>query len=538
MKNSQIDSQIKYFLYARKSSESEEKQVASIESQINELEKLAKLYGLEIIDKLSEAKSAKAPNQRPVFNELVKRIYNGEANGILCWKLDRLARNPVDGGTINWMLQNNILGHIKAHDRDYYPTDNVLMMSVEFGMANQFIRDLSSNTKRGMTARAEKKVFPSRAPVGYLNDKYQPKGEKKIIVDHKKFPLVRKLWDTLLEKKCTIDHLHTVATTELGLTGVNNNPIPRSVLYTIFRNPFYYGKFNWSGKIWEGNHQPMITEEEFNIAQDILSGRSKFDKTRKHIFAFTGLMGCGECGCMITAEKKIKKQKNGNVHRYTFYRCSKRKGIACSQKCIREEDLIFQINKIVKNIKIPREFTEWALDVIRENEKKESLTRDLILKGHQQSYSNCLGKLDRVKEMRINGELNAEEYDKEKEKIIAEKENIQKLLNEVNGDVNENVARLEKKLNIAETAKEKLDSGDEEQQRNILENLGSNFILKDKVLTLDLEEIFNGVRTASKEVRKLHRRLEPVINGFTKGDYAKMYASSPTLGAYWDLNPD
>ncbi len=529
---------IKYFVYARKSSESEEKQVASIESQINELEKVAKLYGLEIVEKLSESKSAKAPNQRPVFNELIRRIYNGEANGILCWKLDRLARNPVDGGTINWMLQNGILGHIKAHDRDYYPTDNVLMMSVEFGMANQFIRDLSSNTKRGMTAKAEKQVFPSRAPVGYLNDKYQPKGEKKIIVDSVKFPLVRKLWDTLLEKKCTVDHLHTIATKELGLTGVNNNPLPRSVLYKMLRNPFYYGRFNWSGKIWDGNHQPMISKEEFVLAQEILSGRSKFDKTRKHIFAFTGLIRCGECGGMITAEKKVKKQKNGNVHHYTFYRCSKRKGIPCSQKCVRGEELVRQISDIVKNIEIPKEFTEWALEVIRTNEKKESLTRDLILNQHQQRYSACLGKLDRVKEMRINGELSAEEYNKEKEKILTEKDGVQKLINELNSDVNENIVRLEKKLEIAETAQEKINSSDEETQRNVLENLGSNFILKDKILTLDLEEIFKGVQTASKEIKKLHRRLEPVKNGFNKGDYAEMYSSSLLLGAHRESNPN
>lgn len=126
---------IKYFLYARKSSEGEDRQVASVQSQIDVLTKMAKQEGFEIVDILSEAQSAKAPG-RPIFNSMLMRIQQGEARGVICWKLDRLARNPVDGGNISWMLQQGLIQHIRTYERDYYPTDNVLMMSVEFGMAN------------------------------------------------------------------------------------------------------------------------------------------------------------------------------------------------------------------------------------------------------------------------------------------------------------------------------------------------------------------------------------------------------------------
>ncbi len=145
MNNNQINQTLKYFLYARKSSESEDRQVASIESQVAELKKLASNYGITIDEVFIESKSAKAPNNRPIFSDMLERLYKGDANGIICWKLDRLARNPVDGGTINWMLQNGVIQHIRTFDREYFPTDNVLMMSMEFGMANQYIRDLSAN---------------------------------------------------------------------------------------------------------------------------------------------------------------------------------------------------------------------------------------------------------------------------------------------------------------------------------------------------------------------------------------------------------
>ena len=139
----------KYFLYVRKSTDVEDKQVRSIEDQLAVLRALAKQEGLSIAQEFTEKQSAKRPG-RPVFGNMLLKIERGEAQGILCWKLDRLARNPIDGGQISWFLQKGTIQHIQTHDRSYYPTDNTLVMSVEFGMANQFILDLSVNTKRGL----------------------------------------------------------------------------------------------------------------------------------------------------------------------------------------------------------------------------------------------------------------------------------------------------------------------------------------------------------------------------------------------------
>ena len=127
-----------YFLYARKSTDVEDKQVRSIEDQLAVLRALAKEQNISIVREFVEKQSAKMPG-RLVFNEMMERVEKGEAQGILCWKLDRLARNPVDGGQISWMLQRGIIAHIQTHERSYKPTDNILMMSVEFGMANQYI---------------------------------------------------------------------------------------------------------------------------------------------------------------------------------------------------------------------------------------------------------------------------------------------------------------------------------------------------------------------------------------------------------------
>ena len=120
-----------YFLYVRKSTDIEDKQVRSIEGQLGVLRALAKAEGLNVVGEFIEKQSAKIPG-RPVFNEILTRIEKGEAQGIVCWKLDRLARNPVDGGQISWFLQRAIIQHIQTHDRSYRPTDNFMLMSVEF----------------------------------------------------------------------------------------------------------------------------------------------------------------------------------------------------------------------------------------------------------------------------------------------------------------------------------------------------------------------------------------------------------------------
>src|SRR3989344_5919150 len=185
---------IVYFMYPRKTSEGEDRQVQSTEDQISRLKDLAKTQNLEIKEILPEARSAKRPNYRPICADMLARIEKGEANGILCWQINRLSRNPVDSGMISWMLQRGIIKCIQTIDRQYLPDDNVLLFNVESGMANQFIIDLRKNSRRGMEGKAERGWLPSRPPIGYRNDKL----EHTIIEDEERIALVRRMWDQML----------------------------------------------------------------------------------------------------------------------------------------------------------------------------------------------------------------------------------------------------------------------------------------------------------------------------------------------------
>lgn len=323
----------KYILYARRSSESEDRQMASIDSQIQELEKIAAEAGLNIIDTLTESQSAKKPG-RPIFNAMMARVEKGEADGIICWKMNRLARNPVDGGRVSWALQEGVLKHIATYGRSYYPTDNVIMMQVELGMANQYVRDLSTDAKRGLRTKASNGWFPGKAPLGYLHDPYKQKGEKEIINDPIRFEIVRKAFKGIASFKYTVPEAYKIATRDWGLTNRNGGRLSISNWYAMLNHSLYYGEFEFprkSGNWYKGKHQPIITQTEFLKIQAIL-GRKGTTRPQKYTFSYGGILRCWSCEAGITAEHKTKRNKNGNVHCYVYYHCTKKKDPNCIGK--------------------------------------------------------------------------------------------------------------------------------------------------------------------------------------------------------------
>src|SRR5271154_1830335 len=112
----------KYFLYLRKSTDDEKHQVLSLPAQESDLASLIKREGLHIHKSLEESRTAKMPG-RPIFNDMCDRIERGEANGILCWDIDRLYRNPIDEGRVRWLLQRGIIASIRTPTRSFFPAD-------------------------------------------------------------------------------------------------------------------------------------------------------------------------------------------------------------------------------------------------------------------------------------------------------------------------------------------------------------------------------------------------------------------------------
>lgn len=496
------ENKIKYFLYARKSSETDDKQVASIDSQINELKRLANRDNLEIVEILSESKSAKEPG-RPVFTQMMARINTGEAQGIICWKLDRLARNPIDGGYINWMLQQGKIQHIKTFEKGYFPTDNSIMISVEFGMSNQYIRDLSINVKRGQRNKVENGWLPGPAPIGYLNTPDREKGYKIIIDDPERQPIVRRIFDMILTGNYTAPQILKIVNKDLNFKTFKRRveggrPMARSTIYKMLSNPFYYGYFEYpskSGNWFKGNHNPIITINEYERVQAIL-GKNGKPSPKKHIFAFTGLMRCASCGSSITAENKIKRQKNGNVHYYIYYHCTKKKNPDCLEKSIELKDLKTQVDNILESITIPEEFKNWAIKHLHEIRKTESETQYIAFSNKQKELNQTNEQLNSLLLKYTSAEnsdgqlISDSEYKTFKNGLLKRKECLESELNDKSKQLDQWLELSEKTFNFARYARNWFNNGDTNTQRAILACLGSNLLVKDGKINVELHPVY------------------------------------------------
>ena len=529
---------IEYFIYARKSSESEDRQVLSIESQRNELQEVVKRDSLKVIEIKEEAHSAKAPG-RPVFNELFDEIEQGKAQGVVVWNVDRLSRNSVDTGRLIYLFDIGKLHEVVTPSQVFRNTPNdKFLLSLLCSQAKLDNDNKAISVKRGLKAKAEKGMYPCKAPTGYLNNRYMEKGSKNIIPDPDRFDLVSKMFKMVLSQKFMPLQVLHIATNDWKLTKKDGKKIARSTWYSMLTNAFYSGVFeypNKSGNWYKANNQIMITEEEFDTIQAILGSKGR-PRPKTHVFAFTGLMRCGECNAMITCEEKVKRQKNGNVHRYIYYHCTKRVNPNCTQGSIEELELSKQILETIGNIKIPAEFHDWGLKQVKKVNKNETEFTSSILPTQQKAYNDTLAQISELIDMRASKEISREELMEKKPKLEKEKKRLKKLLDDVDDRATKWHKKADELFDFARDAVDKFNNGGLEGKREVLSRLGSNLILKDKKLTTNLEETLIPMIEAAKEVKKIHDMLEPIEGIDRTIQLEDLYSRSPALYPRPDSN--
>ena len=530
---------MKYFIYARKSSEDKNKQIASIDDQIKEMKKLAEQFGLEIVDIFQESKSAKQPNKRIAFNQMVERIHEGEVQGIICWKLDRLARNPVDAGIIKWMLQSGDIQKIQTHGNEYKTGDNVLLMDMEFGIANQFILDLSKNTKRGLNGKAERGQFPSRAPIGYLNNKYEAKGQKTIVPDPDKFQLVRKLWDHALTGKYSTYRLADIARTELNIKGYTGKPISKNVIYNMLKNPFYYGNFMWGGKEYVGIHEPVITRSEFMVVQEFLCEKVKPNRKRKHYHPYTMTFKCLECNRFLTAEKRKKTLKNKEEKTYVYYHCTNRKSIDCGQGSIELGRLEEQILAKTRTLQLPKEMTEYCLSYLEDEFSMDEKIQRKRVTQEETTILKIEEKLERLFDMRLDGELTSNGYTKRKLKLQDEKAHILNKIADIKSETTENTFKdIRSAFNFNEDYLDAIEKADDEEKRFLVKQVGNSYTAIDRKIDIELKPTYKEVRLLVNSIKSEYGVIETEKALAEQGPFHDLDRIGPLLGDYRESNPN
>ncbi len=352
-KEVQTPVKVSYCLYARKSTESEEQQVLSIDSQIKEMLEIAERDHLEVIEIKKESHSAKEAGQRPVFNEIIEEIKNRKFNAILTWAPDRISRNAGDLGRIVDLMDAGILQEIRTYGQKFTNSPNEKFLLMILGSQAKLENDNKVvNVKRGLRARCEMGLWPCTAPTGYLNSNDKDKSCL-VEIDTHRAPVIKKMFEKVAYEKYSGRRLHTWLKDEIKFRTKSGKPFTISNIYLTLRNHFYYGTFEYpkgGGQWYVGKHTPIITKELFDKVQEQIVSHSMPDEHKE--FAFTKLMTCGLCGSGISADEKFKKQQNGNIHRYVYYGCSKFNDKNCKSGYLREENLIEQLLGLMGNINL------------------------------------------------------------------------------------------------------------------------------------------------------------------------------------------
>ena len=343
---------IKYILYVRKSTDDKTHQVLSLSRQTQELRNFTKHEGVFIYETLEESRTAKCPG-RPVFNEMLDRIEAGEADGILCWDIDRLYRNPIDEGRVRWLLQNGVIKSIRTPTREFLPDDAGLLMGVEGGRATDYIIRLKKNVRSGVEEKLRRGEWPGAKPLGFIYDHRL----RNIVPDPQKWKITATIFEEYAEGR------HSLASASerlfnLGVTSRSGKLWSKYSVWQFLTNRLFIGIMDWNGKTFEGKYKTFVSPEVFAKVQAVLKNKSKPRKVRNgHNFAFCGLFRC-TCGSMMTAQ-----WAKGNGGTYCYYRCTRKAG-ACSEPYSQEKTVIDQCLALLKPIGITNEQAQHLHDLI------------------------------------------------------------------------------------------------------------------------------------------------------------------------------
>ncbi len=479
---------MKYILYCRKSTDEKDKQVLSIEAQIAELQEFAIRERLEIVATFSESRTAKSPG-RPVFKEVLTKIESGEADAILSWHPDRLARNSIDGGYLIYLLDTGKLLDLKFPSFWFDNTpQGKFMLNLAFGQSKYYIDNLSENVKRGLRQKIRNGVWPSQAPYGYLNNKLT----KSIEVDQEKSKVVWKAFETFAKEKVTFTDV-SLLLARGGIHKRSGKPVGISQVHKMLTNQFYIGIMSYNHEYFEGKHELFLDRKLFNRVQSKLEHKTS-SKPHCHDFAFSGLMRCGECGATITAESHIKKYKNGKSQTFKYYRCTK-KLRPCSQPYLEETKLKDQLIGFVSSATLPHTWKRDWLNRLEGDKQLDQQSADTFIAKYKLDIQTLDGKLNLLLDSYLDGTIDSQTYKDKKNQLFTEKKSLEDKIAKTKSGGSSWLEPMTEFVHCALQA-QKVARPDtpSEDLRIFAQNIGSNYFLKDKKLTGELKKPFASLR--------------------------------------------
>jgi site-specific DNA recombinase len=397
-------------IYVRVSSKEQEKEGFSIPAQLKLLKEYAAANGFAVAQEYVDVETAKQTG-RAAFGEMVTFLKaNRTVRAMLVEKTDRLYRNLKDWVTVDEL-------DVEMH----FPKEGVVlsresrssekfMHGIKVLMAKNYIDNLSEETRKGMTEKAEQGFWPSAAPLGYRNVT-RADGRKIIEPDEIAAPPIRKLFEWYARGDISVKEAMCKARAAGLHFRKSGASIPASTVHAILRNRVYTGRFDWNGKTYDGRHEALVSIDLWERVQDVIDGRlAKKSKQGKRDFAFSGLIACHVCGCAVVGE--IKKE------RYVYYHCTgyadKCQGspASCRRKYVREEVLEAQFTELLGRLKFDDEVLEWVRDALHASHADERREHEEAIKRHQAEFKRLQDRINAMYVDKLDGLIDTVFFEK------------------------------------------------------------------------------------------------------------------------------
>ncbi len=477
-------------IYVRVSSKLQDREGYSLDAQIRLLGDYAEANGLRVVKKFVEVETAKASG-RKAFGEMVEyfRANREICRTLLVEKADRLTRNFRDAVTIDSLELDIVFVKAGARLSPQSSPEEKLMFNIGVAMSKHYIDNLGREASKGMAEKARQGIWPSSAPMGYRNV-VGSSGKRIVEVDPVEGPILKMVFERYATGECSVDQVAKMAE-EAGLKGrySRNLAVYRSKIHHALRNPFYMGEFWWSGELYQGTYEPLVSRDVFNEVQRHLSAQCQkpAGRCRKKEWSFQGLVSCGHCGCTMTVERK--------KGRYTYYHCTGQKG-KCPEKWVPEAELERQLREALVKLHLGPEAMEAIKTALKTNHVEFKRERDSALAALHGECARIQARMSRLYEDRLDGILPVEEY---KRLSSAEQEKLNECRVKIAAHDQADRSYFEEGLRIlelADRATELFDRVEGPEKGRFLDIVLSNPVWKDGKLATEYRQPFDSIVVA------------------------------------------
>lgn len=505
-------------LYTRVSSKEQEKEGYSISAQLKLLREYAREHDLRILEEFQDVETAKRAG-RQAFNEMVRflqgrgrrKAKKPDCRIILVEKTDRLYRNFRDLVKLDELdidLHFVKEGVVLSQDSN---SSEKFMHGIKVLMAKNFVDNLSEETRKGMLEKAEQGIYPSYAPMGYIN--VLCNGQRFIQPDPEPAMFIRRLFELYSTGQHSVRQLSRMMADEGFKSRQKGNRIPNSTIHKILTNPIYHGDFRWAGKQYNGIHEPIISKELFDSVQEKMAERGNHRrKQRKHTWAFQGLLRCGHCGCALVAEVQKK--------RYIYYHCTGAKG-KCPEKYVREEEVDRQFLEALKAIQIDGDVLDWVVTALKESQVDERRFHTEQVSRLRAQHFKLTEKIDALYVDKLEGNVDGqffqrkfEEWRNEQDRI---KQHVERLGNADRSYQDEGVRIFE----LAQKAAGLYVRQEMAEKRRLLQIVFSNSTWRDGTLTPEYRKPFDSIAVTNAAYQ------QKKTADFTSGDLSEIWLPGP-----------